>query len=88
MVKLKIFFGRMRDLSIQESVSLLIQKVEDSSVSREEIKMTIMQLHDCNEELRRYSVLNEEANETIKKLKKHISAQDAQMKELLGMIIK
>ena len=78
----------MKGSNIPESVSLLIQKIEDSSVSREEMKMILLQLHESSEELHRYSVLNYEANKTIETLKRQLSTQDAQIKHILGILIK
>lgn len=77
----------MTGSSVQECVSLLIQKIEDSSVSREEMKMILLQLHESSEELHRYSILNYEANKTIEMLKSQLSTQDAQIKDILRILI-
>ena len=78
----------MKGASVPESISLLIQKIEDSSVSREEMKMILLQLHESSEELHRYSVLNHEANKKIEMLQSQLSTQCAQIKDILRILIK
>ena len=70
----------MEKSGVVEGIDRLIQAVEASAISREELQSVLHQLHEANEELQRYLMLNAKAKDLI-------CMQEEQLKKLSELLV-